>query len=72
MSETVQVLRGGQARAYVIAREDADGSLLLAMQVVANLIISIGVVIIGSLIHHISPSVGQYARDLAPHRDLAR
>ena len=33
----------------------------LAMQVVANLIISVGVVIIGSLIHHISPSVGQYA-----------
>ncbi len=33
----------------------------LAMQVVANLIIAIGVVIIGSLIHHISPSAGQYA-----------
>jgi ABC-2 type transport system permease protein len=32
----------------------------LAMQMVANLIIAIGVVIIGSLIHHISPSVGQY------------
>jgi ABC-2 type transport system permease protein len=33
----------------------------LAMQVVANLIIAIGVVIIGSLIHHISPSMAQYA-----------
>ena len=33
----------------------------LAMQAVANLIISISVVIIGSLIHHISPSIGQYA-----------
>ena len=33
----------------------------LAMQVVANLIISIVVVIIGSQIHHISPSAGQYA-----------
>ena len=33
----------------------------LAMQVVANLIIAIGVVIVGSAIHHISPSVGQYA-----------
>jgi ABC-2 type transport system permease protein len=33
----------------------------LAMQVVANLIIAIGVVIIGSLIHHLSPSAGQYA-----------
>ena len=33
----------------------------LALQVVANLIIAIGVVIIGSLIHHISPSAGQYA-----------
>ena len=32
----------------------------LAMQVMANLIIAIGVVIIGSLIHHISPSPGQY------------
>jgi ABC-2 type transport system permease protein len=32
----------------------------LAMQVVANLIIAIGVVILGSLIDHISPSVGQY------------
>ena len=33
----------------------------LAMQVVANLIIAIAVVIIGSVIHHISPSAGQYA-----------
>ena len=33
----------------------------LAMQVGANLIISIVVVIVGSLIHHISPSLGQYA-----------
>ncbi|HEY7042047.1 MAG TPA: ABC transporter permease [Nocardioidaceae bacterium] len=33
----------------------------LAMQVLANLIISIAVVIIGSQIHHISPSIGQYA-----------
>jgi ABC-2 type transport system permease protein len=33
----------------------------LAMQAVANLIIAIAVVIVGSLIHHISPSVGQYA-----------
>ena len=33
----------------------------LAMQAVANLIISVAVVIIGSRIHHISPSVGQYA-----------
>ncbi len=33
----------------------------LAMQAVANLIIAIAVVIIGSLIHHISPSAGQYA-----------
>jgi len=33
----------------------------LAMQVIANLIISIVVVIVGSLIHHISPSIGQYA-----------
>jgi ABC-2 type transport system permease protein len=32
----------------------------LAMQAVANLIIAIAVVIIGSLIHHISPSAGQY------------
>jgi ABC-2 type transport system permease protein len=32
----------------------------LAMQVVANLIIAIGVVILGSVIHHISPSAGQY------------
>jgi ABC-2 type transport system permease protein len=32
----------------------------LAMQMVANLIIAIGVVIIGSAIHHISPSAGQY------------
>ena len=30
MTETVQVLRGGQARAYVIAEEHDDGSLLLA------------------------------------------
>jgi ABC-2 type transport system permease protein len=36
------------------------GSRLL-MQVVADLIIAIGVVIVGSLIHHISPSAGQYA-----------
>src|SRR5579871_234717 len=33
----------------------------LVMQCVANLIIAIGVVIIGSLIDHISPSPGQYA-----------
>ena len=33
----------------------------LAMQAVANLIIAIAVVIVGSLIHHISPSAGQYA-----------
>jgi ABC-2 type transport system permease protein len=33
----------------------------LAMQALANLIIAIGVVIIGSLLHHISPSIGQYA-----------
>jgi ABC-2 type transport system permease protein len=33
----------------------------LALQMVANLIIATGVVIIGSLIHHISPSAGQYA-----------
>jgi ABC-2 type transport system permease protein len=33
----------------------------LAMQAFANLIIAIAVVIIGSLIHHISPSAGQYA-----------
>jgi ABC-2 type transport system permease protein len=32
----------------------------LTMQAVTNLIISIAVVIIGSLIHHISPTVGQY------------
>ena len=33
----------------------------LAMQAIANLIIAIAVVILGSLIHHISPSPGQYA-----------
>ena len=33
----------------------------LVMQVVANLIIAVAVVIIGSQIHHISPSAGQYA-----------
>ncbi len=33
----------------------------LAMQAVANLIIAVAVVIIGSAIHHISPSAGQYA-----------
>jgi ABC-2 type transport system permease protein len=33
----------------------------LVMQAAANLIISIFVLIIGSLIHHISPTVGQYA-----------
>ncbi len=33
----------------------------LTMQALANLIIAIAVVIIGSLIHHISPSAGQYA-----------
>lgn len=33
----------------------------LAMQGVANLIISVAVVIVGSLIHHISPTPGQYA-----------
>ena len=33
----------------------------LAMQAVANLIIAVAVVIIGSQIHHISPSAGQYA-----------
>lgn len=32
----------------------------LAMQVVTNLIIAVAVVIMGSLIHHISPSAGQY------------
>lgn len=33
----------------------------LAMQVMANLIIAVGVVIVGSLIHHITLSVGTYA-----------
>jgi ABC-2 type transport system permease protein len=33
----------------------------LVMQAIANLIIAIAVVIIGSLIHHISPSAAQYA-----------
>lgn len=33
----------------------------LAMQSVANLLIAIVVVILGSAIHHISPSIGQYA-----------
>lgn len=33
----------------------------LAMQAVTNLIIAVAVVIVGSLIHHISPSAGQYA-----------
>jgi len=33
----------------------------LALQVLANLIIAIAVVIIGSAIHHLSPSAGQYA-----------
>jgi ABC-2 type transport system permease protein len=33
----------------------------LAMQSVANLIIALVVVIVGTRIHHISPSVGQYA-----------
>jgi ABC-2 type transport system permease protein len=33
----------------------------LVLQLVANLIIAIAVVIIGSLIHHLSPSAGQYA-----------
>jgi ABC-2 type transport system permease protein len=33
----------------------------LVMQLVANLLIAIAVVIIGSLIHHVSPSAGQYA-----------
>ncbi len=33
----------------------------LAMHALANLLIAIAVVIIGSLIHHISPSPGQYA-----------
>ncbi len=33
----------------------------LAMQSIANLIIALVVVVIGSRIHHISPSVGQYA-----------
>src|SRR5438309_10364093 len=33
----------------------------LAIQAVANLIIAVAVVIIGSRIHHISPSAGQYA-----------
>jgi ABC-2 type transport system permease protein len=33
----------------------------LTMQVLANLIIAIAVVIVGSLIHHISPTIGQYA-----------
>ena len=30
VTEKVQVLRGGQARAYVVAEEHEDGSLLLA------------------------------------------
>ncbi len=33
----------------------------LAMQAVANLVIAIGVVIVGGLIHHVSPSAAQYA-----------
>jgi ABC-2 type transport system permease protein len=33
----------------------------LAMQSVANLIIALVVVIVGTRLHHISPSVGQYA-----------
>ena len=37
----------------------------LVMQAVANLIIAIVVVIVGSRIHHISPSAGQYALVLA-------
>ena len=30
VTEKVQVLRGGQARAYVVAEEHEDGSMLLA------------------------------------------
>jgi ABC-2 type transport system ATP-binding protein len=36
VSEKVQVLRGGQARAYVIAQEHEDGSLLLAPEPVLS------------------------------------
>jgi ABC-2 type transport system ATP-binding protein len=36
MSESVQVLRGGQARAYVVAEEHEDGSLLLAPEPVPS------------------------------------
>jgi len=36
VSEKVQVLRGGQARAYVVAEEREDGSLLLAPEPVPN------------------------------------
>ena len=36
VTESVQVLRGGQARAYIIAEEHEDGSLLLAPEPVAS------------------------------------
>ena len=36
VAESVQVLRGGQARAYVIAEEHDDGSLLLAPEPVPS------------------------------------
>ena len=36
VSERVQVLRGGQARAYVVAEEREDGSLLLAPEPVPS------------------------------------
>ena len=36
MRERVQLLRGGQARAYVITEEHADGSLLLAPEPVPS------------------------------------
>jgi len=36
VSEKVQVIRGGQARAYVVAEEREDGSLLLAPEPVPN------------------------------------
>ena len=36
VAERVQVLRGGQARAYVIAEEHEDGSLLLAPEPVPS------------------------------------
>ena len=36
VTERVQVLRGGQARAYVVAEEHEDGSLLLAPEPVPS------------------------------------